>query len=145
MNLITFFFTQLKSFSYCYKQSQFNISHLLAHNLFYLTHRFDAIRGYHSGSELTSEQWQWRATQHFLNLQGLSLAIRLFNVISRTLIGRGGSYYSAEMQSVYSIVPVNWAVWMIMIFLDLWFICLSSSSRNPSLSILSSIIICQLL
>ena len=38
-----------------------------------------------------------------------SLAIRLFSVISRTLVW-GGDYPSAEMQSVYSTVPADWAV-----------------------------------
>ena len=35
--------------------------------------------------------------------------IILFNVISRTLIG--GSYPSAEVQSVYSTAPANWAMY----------------------------------
>ena len=43
------------------------------------------------------------------NFLGYSLAIKLFNVISRTLI-EWGSYLSAEMPSVYSIAPANWAV-----------------------------------
>ena len=41
------------------------------------------------------------------NLQEWSLNIRLFNIISRTLIG-GESYPSADIQSVYSTAPVNW-------------------------------------
>ena len=69
---------------------------------FYLTHRYDPIRCNHSGSEQTSEQWQWRDTPHTPNLQSWSLAIRWFNVISRTLIWSGWSYLSAEMQLVYS-------------------------------------------
>ena len=40
-------------------------------------------------------------------LQDWSLTIRLFNVISRTLVGGGGSNPSAEMQLVYSIVLTN--------------------------------------
>ena len=40
-----------------------------------------------------------------------SLTIRLFNIISRSLVDVcGGSYVSAEMQSQYSIAPANWAV-----------------------------------
>ena len=38
-----------------------------------------------------------------------SLTIRLFHVISRTLAADEGSYYSAEMQSVYSTAPADWA------------------------------------
>ena len=38
----------------------------------------------------------------------MNLSIRLFSVISRTLVG-GGLYPSAEMQSVYSTVPADWA------------------------------------
>ena len=48
-------------------------------------------------------------TPHSLKLQHYwSLTIRLFNVISKTLVG-GWSYPSAEMQSVYSTVPSDWA------------------------------------
>ena len=36
------------------------------------------------------------------------LTIRLFSVISRTLMG--GSYPSAEVQSVYSTAPADWAI-----------------------------------
>ena len=35
--------------------------------------------------------------------------LQLFSVVNRTLIGRG-SYPSAEMQSMYSTAPANWAV-----------------------------------
>ena len=52
-------------------------------SLFYLTHRQDPIRCYHSRSEWTWEQWQWMSTPHSPKLQGWSLVIRLFNVISR--------------------------------------------------------------
>ena len=37
-----------------------------------------------------------------------AFTIRLFSVISRTLIGE--SYPSAEKQSVYSTAPTNWAI-----------------------------------
>ena len=40
--------------------------------------------------------------QHYL-----SLTIRLFSVISRTLV-EGESYPSAEMQSAYSLAPADW-------------------------------------
>ena len=42
--------------------------------------------------------------QHYWNL-----TIRLFSVISRTLV-RGESYPSSEVQSVYSIAPADWAM-----------------------------------
>ena len=46
------------------------------------------IRCYHSGPEWTWERWQWRVTQHSPKLQQyLNLNIRLFSVISRTLVG----------------------------------------------------------
>ena len=55
---------------------------------------------------------KWRGTLHSPKLQHYwNLTIRLFNVISRTLVGqtgREGSYPSAENQSVYSTAPTNW-------------------------------------
>ena len=41
--------------------------------------------------------------------QSSSLTIRLFSVIFRTLIGRGFNP-SAEVQSVYSTAPADWAI-----------------------------------
>ena len=35
--------------------------------------------------------------------------MKLFSVISRTLVR--GSYFSAEMQSVYSTAPAEWVSW----------------------------------
>ena len=77
-------------------------------NLFYLTHRYDAIRCAITSSqrEWSWEQWQWRCTPQSPNLQVWSFAIRWFNVISRTLVGVG-SYLSAETQSVYSTAPTD--------------------------------------
>ena len=43
-----------------------------------------------------------RGTPNSPNLQGWNLVIRLFIVISRTLVAGAGSYLSAEMQSEYS-------------------------------------------
>ena len=55
---------------------------------------------------LHREQWQWRVTPHFPNLQHYwSLTIKLFCVISRTL---GCCYPSTEMELVYSIAPADW-------------------------------------
>ena len=50
---------------------------------------------------LVPENPQHSQTQHHWNL-----TIKLCSVISRTLIG--GSYASAEVQSVYSIAPADW-------------------------------------
>ena len=72
-----------------------------------LTHRFDPISCYHSGSEWT---WlQWRDTLHSPKLQHYwSLTMRLFSVISRILV-REWSYPSAEMQLGYSAAPADLA------------------------------------
>ena len=59
---------------------------------------------HHFGSESTWEWWQWRGTPYSPELQHYwSLMIRLFSVISRTLIE--GSHPSAEMHLVYSTAP----------------------------------------
>ena len=55
---------------------------------FYLTHRWDPIRCYHSGPEWTWERWQWRDTTHSPKLQhNWNLAIRLICVISGHSLG----------------------------------------------------------
>ena len=83
-----------QSFVYMHQTSsfltiQFSISHLFAYSLnvkqFYLTHRQNPIRCYHSRPKWTWKQWQRRSTQHFW-----SLNMRLFSVIYRTLIGEEG-------------------------------------------------------
>ena len=49
----------------------------------------------------------WKGTPHSPKLQHCwNLTIRLFSVISRTLV-RGGAYPPAEKQSVYSTAPVD--------------------------------------
>ena len=64
------------------------------------------IRCYHSWPAWTCERWQCRGTPHSPKLQHYwSLTIRLFSVISRTLVGRG-SYSFAEKQSVCSTAPI---------------------------------------
>ena len=71
------------------------------------------IRCYHYRLEWTLERWQWRGTLHSPKLQHYwNLTLRLFSVISRTLVGE--SYPSAEMQLVYSMAPANRAkvFWM---------------------------------
>ena len=83
----SFVYTQLNDQTVLFQAIQVSISQ---HSLFYLTHRQDPIHCYHSGSEWTREQWQWRNTSHFPKLQQYwSLAIRWFNVISRTLVWGG--------------------------------------------------------
>ena len=73
---------------------------------FYLTHKYDPNRCYHSGSVWTWKWWQWRGTPHYPKFQHCrSLVIRLLNVISRTLVE--GSYRSEEMQLVYYIAQVD--------------------------------------
>ena len=105
----SFVYTQLND-----QTDQFNTSHLFAHSLnvkyFYLTHTYNPIRCYYSKSEWTWEQWQCWGTRHSPKLQHYwSLkAIRLFSVITRTLIGRG--YPSVEMKLVYSTALGNRAV-----------------------------------
>ena len=93
---------------------QFRIRDLFALTLnvkqFYLTHRLDTIRCYHSWPEWTWTQWQWRSTLHSIEHQHYwNLTIRLFNFISRTLVGKGEFYPSAKMLSVYSTAPADWA------------------------------------
>ena len=53
----------------------------------------------------------WRYTPYFSNFQHYgNLTIRLFGVISRTLIGE--VYFTAEMQSVYSAAPTDWDIYI---------------------------------
>ena len=84
------------------------------------------------GPERSWEWWQWKGAPHSPKLQHYrSLTIRLFSIISKTLVREGltplqrcsqcilqpqltkpqdtlgGSYPSAEMQSVYSAAPTN--------------------------------------
>ena len=56
---------------------------------FYLTHRYNSIRCYHSELKWNWDWRQWRGTPHSPNLQHYwNPTIRLFSVISRTLVGR---------------------------------------------------------
>ena len=52
---------------------------------------------------------EWRGTPYSPKLQGWNLAIRLFNVKSKSLVGVG-SYPSAETQSVYFTAPADLVV-----------------------------------
>ena len=46
-------------------------------------------RYFHSGSEWTWEQWQWRCTPYSPKRQTYSLTTRWFSFVSRILIGNG--------------------------------------------------------
>ena len=69
--------------------------------------------------EWSWEQWQWRGAPHYPKLQHQwNLTIRLFSVISRTLIGVG-VYPSAEVQSVYSTAwadSASFYPWLLFVF-----------------------------
>ena len=96
----SFVYTQLNDQTILFQTIQFSIRYLFALSLninqFYFIHRWNRVRCFPSGSE-----WQWTGTPHSPKVQNWSLTIRWFNVVSRTLV-RGGSYSSAEIQSVYS-------------------------------------------
>ena len=105
---------QLNIKSVLFQTIQSSISTLFALSLnikqFYLPHRYDPFRCYHSWPKWTWEWWQWRVTPHPHKLQYYwSFTIRFFSVISRTLFGGGESYQSAEMQSVIFTAPADWA------------------------------------
>ena len=61
------------------------------------------------------------------NLQGWSLTIRLFSVISGHSLGER-SYPSAEIQSVYSTASANWLVFQGIEFFFYWENCLKIRS-----------------
>ena len=51
----------------------------------------------------------WRGTPHSQKLQDWSLTIRLFSVLMVTYVGGSFPPPSAETQSMYTTVPVDWA------------------------------------
>ena len=62
--------------------------------------------------------WKWRVSLYSLKLQHYwNPTIKLFSVISRTLVG-GGSYPTAGMQSVRSKVPGHWASVVVSVCLE---------------------------
>ena len=110
----SFVYTQLNDQTVLLEIIQFSMSHLFVLSLnikqFYLTHRYDPIKWYHSGLEWTWEQWQWTGTWHSPKLQHYwNLTIRLFRVISGHSL-EWESYSSAEVQLVYSTAPTEWAI-----------------------------------
>ena len=85
-------YTQLNDQAVLFLTILFCRSHSFALSLnvkhFYLTNRLDPFRCYQSGPEWTWELCQWRGTSHSPKLLHYwSLTIRLFNVISWTLVG----------------------------------------------------------
>ena len=97
---------------------QFNlVCHLLTHSLtvkqLYLIHRLNPIRCYHSGWEWTWEQWQWKGIPRSPKfLHHWNLTIRLFNFISRTLVGMGwGGILSLCRNAVGVFCSPNWLGW----------------------------------
>ena len=103
-----FVYIQLNDKIVLFLTIQFCRSHLFA-EFKCQTVLFDPIRCYHFRSKWTWERWQWRGTPHFPKLQHYWSLTILFDIISRTRFGKGGSCPSAEMQSVYSRAPANWA------------------------------------
>ena len=81
-----------------FKQFSLAWVHSLNVKQFYLTQREDLIKCYYFRPEWTWERWHWRCTPHSPKLQYYwSLSDRLFNVISRILVGE--SYPTAKYQS----------------------------------------------
>ena len=102
-------YTQLNDQTVLFLTIQFSLNHLFVQSLKVkqsnLTHRLDPIGCYHSRSGCTFEQLQWKGIPRLTKLQVWSLAIRLFNVNTRTFVAWGGAYTSVEMQLMYSTAP----------------------------------------
>ena len=106
--------------------------------LFYLTHRKCPIRCYHSGPEWTWEQCQWRGTPHSPNPHW-NLAIRLFSVISRTLVGEVlplrrkpiGVFYSPSRLVKYLLIFLHlWKTMIILNYIALHFVCMEMCQKK---------------
>ena len=71
------------------------------------------IRCYHSGTEWTWEQWQWRDTPHSPKLQYYwSFTIILFSVISRSLIGWGFTSLQRYIRCILQLQPTGQVCWV---------------------------------
>ena len=84
---------------------QFSVCHFFALSLnvklIYLTHRYDSIRRYQSGSEWNWERWQWRFSPHSPKfLHYWSLTIRLFRAIFMTFVRWGFRPLSKSSRSI---------------------------------------------
>ena len=88
---LTIQFSIIKVKRYCYVQLTIllNISHLFINSSISSNSiKYMPIECYHFEPEGIWEQWQWRGTLHSPKLKHYwNVTIRLFNVISRTLIG----------------------------------------------------------
>ena len=131
----TFIYTLLNGSKYCYvsltikldshlriqlngqrvlfQTIQFNIGHLFAHSLnvklFYLTHREDTIRCYHSGLEWTWDQWQCFCISQSSRIGSSPSGC----LVSYTVNSFGGGITpTAAMQSVYSTASIDWATYI---------------------------------
>ena len=62
-------------------------------------------------TQFNCQKWkQWRGFAHSLKIhQYWKLTIRVSTLISRTLFAGVGYYHSADVQSVYSVAPDDWA------------------------------------
>ena len=69
---------------------------------------------YHSGPEWTIGAMAMKGHLAFPKAPALLKSHhQLFSVINRTLVGGGGSYPSAEVQSVYSTAASDWATYIL--------------------------------
>ena len=89
-------------------QSQFNVSHLFANILFDLTHQNVPVRRYHSPGQSGPES---NGNEGVLYIPQISKVGALPSDCLMSYPGHslGDSYPSAEMQSVYSTAPADWA------------------------------------
>ena len=107
-----FVYTQLNDQTVLFLTIRYGIHHVFAVGLnvkqFYLTHRLDPTRCCHSGSEWTMEEWPWRAYPIF---QSSSITEGSSSDCWVSYLGYSYwvSYPSAEIQSVYSAAPADWA------------------------------------
>ena len=108
---LSFVYSQLNDQTVWFQTIHFHRSHLFVLNLnakqLYLTHCLNPFRCYHYWPKWTWDWWLWWSTPHSPK-HHWSLSIRLFSVISRTLVGVG-SYLSSEMQLEYFTPSANWA------------------------------------
>ena len=112
IQLKSFVYTQLNDQTIIFLTIWFNVSHLFPLSLnvkkFYLT--IDRIL---SGATTPGRNWFGsNRNEEVLHIPqsstDWSLTIRCFIFMNRALVGVGGCYLTAEMQSVYSTAPAEW-------------------------------------
>ena len=101
--MINFVYTQLNVKAVLFQTIQFIINTQVS----FFTHKWDSIRCYHSGPELTCEQCQWRVLR-FPESSSITEASSSFSVISGTLVGDGVLFLWRDT-AVYSEPPADWA------------------------------------